>query len=46
MTDGKADTTLLSAPLPHLRDLPARVEELRRGNVAVVLSSASLAQPS
>jgi chromosome partitioning protein len=33
----KADTPLLSAPLSHLRDLPARIEELRRGNVAVVL---------
>src|SRR5277367_1907568 len=32
----KADTPLLS-PLPHLRDLPGRLEELRLGNVALVL---------
>ena len=32
----KANTPLLS-PLPHLRDLPARLEELRRGSVALVL---------
>jgi chromosome partitioning protein len=32
----KADTPLLS-PLPHLRDLPTRLEELRQGDVALVL---------
>ena len=32
----KADTPLLS-PLSQLRDLPARLDELRRGNVALVL---------
>jgi len=32
----KADTPLLS-PLPHLRDLSTRLEELRQGDVALVL---------
>jgi chromosome partitioning protein len=32
----KAETPMLS-PLPFLRDLPARLDELRRGNVALVL---------
>jgi chromosome partitioning protein len=32
----KANTPLLS-PLPHLRELPTRLDELRHGNVALVL---------
>ncbi len=32
----QAETPLLS-PLPHLRDLPARLEELRRSGVALVI---------